>query len=196
MGEAVDGRRARGERRRAELVAATLRVVARDGAAKVTHRAVAKEACAPPSSAVYYFATLDDLLVAALTEATEDYVRRLREALHGGAEPVAALGGVLADGCRPGGGRERVLAEFELSLLAARRPSLRPVVRRWNDLVADVARRYTADPVAVRAAVAAANGLSMEAVLAEEGVSEKEMTAVLRHVLGTGAPAAEAPDAD
>ncbi|WP_017591042.1 TetR/AcrR family transcriptional regulator [Nocardiopsis potens] len=195
MGEAVDGRRARGERRRAELLAATLRVVARDGAAKVTHRAVAKEAGAPPSSAVYYFATIDDLLVATLTEATEDYLRRLREALHAGDDPVRALGGVLSDGCRPGG-RERVLAEFELSLLAARRPSLRPVVRRWNDLVAGVARRYTDDPVAVRAAVAAANGLSMEALLAEEDVSAEEMAAVLRHVLGAGAPAPEEPGAD
>ena len=41
--ERVDGRRARGERRREEIIAATLRVVERDGVAGVTHRAVARE---------------------------------------------------------------------------------------------------------------------------------------------------------
>ena len=183
-----DGRRARGARRRAELIDATLRVIARDGVHKVTHRAVAREAGVPASSAVYYFATLDDLLVAALTEASDAYVRRLREGAEGGAEPVEALAGLLAeaddDGAAAGaGGRERVLAEYELALLAVRRPQLRPTARRWNDLVAEVARRYTADPVAVRAAVAAANGLCLDALIADTPVTAAHMSRVLRYVL-------------
>ncbi|GLU46120.1 TetR/AcrR family transcriptional regulator [Nocardiopsis ansamitocini] len=175
-----DGRRARGQRRRAAIIAATLRVIERDGVAGLSHRAVAREAEVPASSAVYYFATLDDLLVAALTDAADAYARQLRDFVEGDrvgagvAELIAAAGHA---------GRGRMLAEYELTLLAARRPALRPVARRWIDLVADIARRYTDDPVAVRAVVAATDGLCLEALFAEDTVTAEDVRAVLVHIL-------------
>ena len=62
----MDGRRARGEQRRSELLAATLTVIERDGVAGVSHRAVAAVADVSVASITYHFPTLDDLLVAAL----------------------------------------------------------------------------------------------------------------------------------
>ncbi|MDA2808650.1 TetR/AcrR family transcriptional regulator [Nocardiopsis suaedae] len=178
-----DGRRARGERRRAAIIDATLRVIERDGPAGVTHRAVAAEAGIPASSAVYYFATIDELLVATLTEAADAYVRRVREATETGDGNLDTLAEAIIGGGSPEQ-RGRCLAEYELTLLAVRRPSLRAQARRWMDLVAEVARRHTDDPVAVRTAGAAADGLCLEALLDDRDVEPGEARAVLAHALG------------
>ncbi|NUP27181.1 MAG: TetR family transcriptional regulator, partial [Nocardia sp.] len=74
-----DGRTLRGRRRRAQIIDATLEIVRRDGATGVTHRTVAKEAGITTSLTLYYFATLDDLLIAALTSVTEAYTDRIRQ---------------------------------------------------------------------------------------------------------------------
>ncbi|MGY2075579.1 MULTISPECIES: hypothetical protein [unclassified Blastococcus] len=50
-------------------------------------------------------------------------------------------GSIIAESVGPG--RERALAERQLSTLAARRPALRPVARRWRDRVAELARTQT-----------------------------------------------------
>jgi DNA-binding transcriptional regulator YbjK len=68
----VDGRRARGEKRRAEIIEATLRVIERDGVAGVTHRTVAAEAGVPTTSTTYHFTSLDDLLTATLITCARD----------------------------------------------------------------------------------------------------------------------------
>src|SRR3954467_8683342 len=62
----VDGRKVRGEKRRTELIEATLRIIERNGVAGVTHRTVAAEAGVPTTSTTYHFSSLDDLLIAAL----------------------------------------------------------------------------------------------------------------------------------
>ncbi|GAA3734739.1 DNA-binding transcriptional regulator YbjK [Spinactinospora alkalitolerans] len=156
-------------------------MVERDGVAGVTHRAVAKEAGVPASSATYYFATLDDLLVAALTAAADAYTRQLRRIVEGGTEDIDGMTELIAEVGETG--RRRVLAEYELTLLAVRRPALRPIARRWMEMVADMARRHTDDPVAVRATVAAADGLCLQALLEEQAVTASDVRAVLRHVL-------------
>ena len=59
-------RQARGARRRDAILQAALRVIAEQGVAAVTHRAVATEADVPPASTTYYFKSLDELLEGAL----------------------------------------------------------------------------------------------------------------------------------
>lgn len=178
----TDGRRARGERRRAELIDATLRVVARDGAAGVTHRTVAREAGVTTSLSVYYFATLDDLLVAALTTVVDDYERRLREIIDSGGDELGGLAELIA--ASGGSGRTRALAERELSTLAARRPVLRPVARRWRDTVAEIAGHHTDDPVAVQALVAAADGICASMLVEGERPDVTRIREVLDRVIG------------
>nr|WP_174257655.1 TetR family transcriptional regulator [Phytoactinopolyspora alkaliphila] len=175
---------ARGERRRAEIIDATLRVVERDGAAGVTHRTVAREAGVPASLTTYYFATLDDLLVAALTEVSDEYVRQLDEIVESGGDEVGGLAELIV--AAAGNGRRRALAERELSTLAARRPALRPVARRWRDTVAEIARLHTSDPLAVDAMVAAADGMCAAILLAGERPDVSRVRAVLARTLGTG----------
>ncbi|TDC91101.1 TetR family transcriptional regulator [Actinomadura sp. 7K507] len=153
----ADGRRARGRKRRAEIIDAALAVVQRDGTAGVTHRTVAKEAGIPTSLTTYYFATLDDLLVAALASVADVYTARVRQIIDGPGDKLRELAGLIVESAGPG--RERALAERELSTMAARRPALQPVARRWREDVADLAALLTDDPRAIAALVAASDGL-------------------------------------
>jgi DNA-binding transcriptional regulator YbjK len=179
---ATDGRRARGERRRAEIIDATLRVVERDGAAGVSHRAVAREAGMPTSLTTYHFTTIDDLLVAALSAVTEEYVRQLEEIGEQG-DPLTGLAALIAD--TGGSGRTRALAERELSTLAARRPALRPVARHWREAVAGIARSRTSDPAAVAAFVAATDGMCTAILLDDQQPDPGRIRTVLARALDT-----------
>jgi TetR/AcrR family transcriptional regulator, regulator of biofilm formation and stress response len=129
----IDGRRARGAARRRQLVDAALAVLERDGIAGLTHRAVADQAGVPLASASYHFAGIDDLIVTALLRATDDLAATLR------ADPadrsLARLAQLLADELHTR--RDLLIAEYELYLLAARRPHLRPAALGWLELVAD-----------------------------------------------------------
>lgn len=180
----MDGRRARGQKRRAEIIEATLAVVQREGAAGVTHRTVAKEAGIPTSLSTYYFATLDDLLVAALASVAETYTAYIRDIIDHHDDKLRGLATLIAESA--GLGRDRALAERELSTLAARRPALRPVARRWRENVAELAATVTddSDTVAVAALVAACDGLCT-AILLENAPSDVDyVLAVLQQVLG------------
>ncbi|QYN34084.1 TetR family transcriptional regulator [Pseudonocardia sp. DSM 110487] len=178
-----DGRRARGVRRRAELIGATLRIVERDGAAGVTHRTVAKEAGAPTSLATYYFATLDDLLIAALTDVGEHYERALREILDRGGDELGELARLVAAAATDPG-RRRALAERELSTLAARRPALRGLAHGWRRQVADIGRLHTTDPTAIDALVAAVDGLCASVLLSETPPDVNRLRSVLARIVG------------
>ncbi|RJL35541.1 TetR/AcrR family transcriptional regulator [Bailinhaonella thermotolerans] len=185
----IDGRKARGRKRRAEIIEATLAVIQRDGAAGVTHRTVAKEAGIPVSLSTYYFATLDDLLVAALTSIVEAYSTRIRHIIDHADDKVRGLAELIAESAGPG--RDRALAERELSTLAARRPALRPIARRWREGVAELARHCTDSPEAVTALVAASDGLCA-AILIDNAPSDIDYVhAVLRHALGLSAETAQ-----
>lgn len=179
--ETVDGRKLRGRLRRAQIIEATLEIVRRDGATGVTHRTVAKEAGITTSLTLYYFATLDDLLIAALTSVTDEYTRRIRHLIDTADDPLTGLAELIAESGGPG--RERALAERELSTLAARRPALRPIARRWRDNVAELARTQTDDTETIEAFVALSDGLCTAILLDDREADSHHIRAVLRKAL-------------
>ncbi|NKY35312.1 TetR family transcriptional regulator [Nocardia speluncae] len=179
--DTADGRKLRGRRRRAQIIEATLTIVHRDGAAGVTHRTVAKEAGITTSLTLYYFATLDDLLVAALTSVTDAYTQRIRQLIDTADDPVDGLARIIAESAGPG--RERALAERELSTLAARRPALRPAAWSWRAGVAELARAQSADPDAVEAFVALCDGLCAAILLGDQSVDPEHIRGLLNGVL-------------
>ncbi|MFF0579825.1 TetR/AcrR family transcriptional regulator [Streptosporangium saharense] len=181
MDDTIDGRRARGEKRRTEIIEATLAVVTRDGAAGVTHRTVAKQAGTTTSLSTYYFATLDDLLVAALTSVADAYTARIRDIIEAPGDKLTGLAHLIAESAGPG--RERALAERELATLAARRPALRPVARRWRENIAELAATLTDDPAAVAALVAASDGLCTAILLDNAPADPDRIHAVLRRAV-------------
>ncbi|MFG3408051.1 TetR/AcrR family transcriptional regulator [Streptomyces sp. NPDC048142] len=179
----TDGRLLKGELRRQELIEATLRVVAREGVAGVSHRAVAREANQPATAAAYYFRSIDDLLTAALTVCMDQDAERMRllaERADGSPEGITALAELLEKVVgRPG----RLLAEYELYLLAARRPELRGPTRHWLEAIAAYAHRYTDSPVRVQVFKGVIDGLLLQGLLTDTPPTAAEFETVLRHVL-------------
>lgn len=179
----TDGRRLKGERRKRELIEATLRVVARDGVAGVSHRTVAREAGQPATAAAYYFDGIDDLLTAALTACMdEDAARmaRLAAATDGGEDGLRALAELMAEAAAD---PARLLAEYELYLLAARDRELREPTSRWMAAVAAFAGRFTADPSRVDVVVGAIDGLLLQALLTDDPPQADRFEAMLRTLL-------------
>ncbi|MFD9904001.1 TetR/AcrR family transcriptional regulator [Streptomyces sp. NPDC059063] len=116
-----------------------MRVIARDGAAGVTHRTVAREADLPTTATTYYFSSIDALLTAALTECMEEdsaRIEALAAAPGDGADKRRALAHLMAEILSPPG---HLLAEFELCLLAVGRPGQRGAPPRGEGAPAPVA---------------------------------------------------------
>lgn len=126
---------ARNPQRRTELADAGLRILAREGARGLTHRAVDDEADVPKGTTSNYFRSRDDV-VAGL-------VNRIGERLAPDPEVHAQLGtqtpsaALFADYVRDIvsrllGNPEVTLALFELRLEASRRPEIRDVLGDWQ----------------------------------------------------------------
>jgi DNA-binding transcriptional regulator YbjK len=125
----------RSNRRRAEIVDATLRVIGRSGADAVTHRAVATEAGVSLASTTYYFDSKDALVHEALELVIDRSTAVVAEHAHvtGPIPPdelverlVRLTQAQLDDIDAP------LIAQFELVIEAARRPALRPLAERWE----------------------------------------------------------------
>ncbi|MEV0705878.1 TetR family transcriptional regulator [Saccharopolyspora sp. NPDC050389] len=183
--EETDGRRAKGERRRRAIIDATLRIVARDGVGAVSHRNIAREAEVPPASIAYYFAGIDDLLVATLLESCETLIAevdRLRGQVRDNSDWPRVIAEALATMVRDQ--RERTLGEYELYLLAARRPALRPAARRWIEVATGFLNDGAGgDGPVIRALFAAIDGLLMQALIADEPPTADELEPTLRFLL-------------
>lgn len=184
--ESTDGRRLKGERRRRSIIDATLRVVERDGVAGVSHRTVAREAGVPPASIAYYFDGIDELLVAALLESVETLIEemdRLTDTVDGDDQHwPSAVARLLASMVNEY--RGRTIAEYELYLLAARRPALRPAARRWIEAASGyVNDGEGGDPTAVKALFSAIDGMLMHALIADEPPGPEEFEPTLSYLM-------------
>ena len=180
-GGAADGRVARGRRRRAELLAAALRVAERDGVAAVTHRAVAKEAGLADTAGTYYFRTVDELLIAVITTGAQRFADSVRTELP--ADPrIRDLAELTASYLTEH--RGRAIAEYELYLLAARRPELRPAARLWLDAARELLSRWTTEEATLRAALALCDGVLLQGLIADEPPDAEEIARVFEPLLG------------
>ncbi|HEX7306885.1 TetR family transcriptional regulator [Lentzea sp.] len=177
-GRKVDGRKARGEKKRRAIIEATLRVIERDGIAGVTHRSVAREAGVPTTAPTYYYATLDDLLIATLLWSAEVLCDDMLQIVASGGS-AREIAKVIANAVDEN--RGRTLAEYELYLLAGRRPELKAAARRWLDLAVEAVR--PADPVAFRAFLAAIDGLLIQGLIADVAPNEDELEPIVSFLI-------------
>ncbi|HZA15995.1 MAG TPA: TetR family transcriptional regulator [Pseudonocardiaceae bacterium] len=179
----VDGRVERGRRRRELLVEAALRVTERDGVAGITHRAVAQEAGVASTAGTYHFPTVDDLLVAVITAGAERFAAELRTRMQG-SPTVQDFAELVADYLRER--RGPAIAEYELYLLAARRPDLRPAAQLWMEAAREVLAQWTDDETAIRAAIAVCDGLLIQGLIADEPPRADEIARTMSYVLNIG----------
>lgn len=153
-------------------------MIERDGIAGVTHRSVAREAGVPTTAPTYYFATLDDLLIATLLWAADESCEEMLQTVARGGSPreIAAM---LAKAVNEN--RARTLAEYELYLLAGRRPELRPAARRWLDQAMEIVRPV--DPIAFRAFLATIDGLLIQGLIADVAPNEDELEPIVSFLI-------------
>ena len=182
-----------GERKREQILDASVRVFGTGGAAAVTHRAVAKVAQVPLGSTTYYFTDRDDLLLQTMAHARAAEAVRL-------ASIVDALDGV------PGVDRaldvltemffDKTVADplydlalFEMFMEATRNGVVRHEARAWSRMIGELVDRVLppTDPAVPRDAVVQivaclVDGLMLEAVSNAE-LSVPDLTARLRVVV-------------
>ena len=169
--------------RRQRIIDAAIRVVGAKGIGGLSHRSVAAEADVPLGSTTYHFKTLDELVVAALRQANEGFVKVVaaRGALEDErvdlAGELAAMTGEWLGGDRPG-----VELVYELYLAALRRPALRPVAAEWCEGLAGLLARRT-DPVTARAIVALLDGICLQVLLTGAAYDEEYAREVLTRVV-------------
>jgi DNA-binding transcriptional regulator YbjK len=123
--------RARGHARREALLRAAVEVVAERGVAGATHREIAARAGVPLSTTSYFFASIDDLVLAALREFAAGQVAELEaiaRAISASGASAEAVLAALVDALFAVPVQASV-AQFEAYLEATRRPELRPEVQ-------------------------------------------------------------------
>lgn len=193
MGSSTKVRRARGERRRRELLEAALVVIDERGVQATTHRAVAEAAGVPLATTTYYFESIDHLLEEALllfvTEeaarlrALADHLRRTTAPPY---EIAVGFARELAEGSPWPVPLGRV--QWELYLEASRRDRLRGAARECVEMYAAVTEAALTAAGAPRAAegarlfVALADGMGLHrsfAPASEPGSHEDLATALL-----------------
>src|SRR5690349_8877735 len=157
----TDGRRRRGQDRRRTLVDAALTVIGRHGLAAVTQRSVAAQAGVPPSAVYYYFATLDDLVAAALVEVNDRFIAELAAIDAGRDDLPRALAVVTVGAARRD--REELMAELELWTLAAREERLRGELDRWDAGVRAATARLSDDQMVIDALTTVVTGYYWQA---------------------------------
>jgi TetR/AcrR family transcriptional regulator, regulator of biofilm formation and stress response len=164
----------RSRRRRELIVRATIELIAEGGPRAVTHRAVSARAELPPSSAGYYFTTVDDLINAALRHYTRQRMQELTELFDeavNGAVDQSDIGERIATALVRGATRHS-LCQYEVYLEAARNPALRDAVESamagFEEVAAERLRAFgiRSPRLAAKAFVAVVDGFALHRLAA------------------------------
>jgi DNA-binding transcriptional regulator YbjK len=169
---------AKGERRRHELVTAAAELLRSGGFDAVRHRAVADQAGLPLASTTYYFASLDDLVTAAVERHGRDGLAEGRARLAALADVPAGAGELpelfldqLLGSESRDGGLDAVLLRYEQLIGSGRRPYLAPLMREMRGeldaLLHAILTRSgrQIDEVALRDLVSVIDGAVMSALI-------------------------------
>jgi DNA-binding transcriptional regulator YbjK len=144
---------------------AALQVVVDNGVEGLTHRAVAAVAGVPLGSTTYHFATLDDLLSAAIVEAkkaTEIQIAAWAATLGPDSDLLESVVNYVMDTLTSNWGR--MVVEHELYMAALRRPQLRVLSREWDEAFPAVLSQHT-DAVRAHTVALVVDGMFVRAFI-------------------------------
>lgn len=193
-GEGPWPRTSTGERKREQILDASVRVFGTGGASAVTHRAVAKVAHVPLGSTTYYFTDRDDLLLQTMAHARASEAIRLASIVDALDEALTIDRSVevltemffdktVADPLYD-------LALFEMFMEATRNVTVREEAREWSRMIGSLVDRVLppSDPALPRASViqivaCLVDGLMLEAVSNGE-LTVADLSERLRVVVG------------
>lgn len=188
----------KGERRRYALVRAAAELLCEGGFEAVRHRAVATRAGLPLASTTYYFASLDDLIIAAVEHIGMVEAATMRSRIEGlsrrrrGPESTAEVLVELLVDDTPGG--DQMVSRYERYIACARQPALREVQRRIlqqrADAVGEVVERSgrCARAEMLAALVCAVDGAVVSALVDGAGNPRETARSTLVDVIDVFAP--------
>ncbi|MGI5257147.1 TetR/AcrR family transcriptional regulator [Streptomyces angustmyceticus] len=152
--------------RRQRIIDAAIAVVGERGIAGLSHRAVAAAADVPLGSTTYHFASLDELLVAALRQSNGGWLADFARWVDG-IDPAAQLAEEVArlvEGTLAGD-RRRMELEYELYLAALRHEAVRPIAAECLDEMVRLLGARIGDLRTARTVVALTDGLVLQHLL-------------------------------
>lgn len=194
----VTSRRLRGRNdpeRPRRIAQAAITVIAERGIEALTHRAVAAAAGVPLGSTTYYFASLDELIAAALDEAAARSVAALREwdrRLSPDADLATELTNYVVEALTEH--RADTLAEYNLYAIAMHRSNLRAAAADWDRALEELYVART-DPLTGRLIATLTCGLLMQSVLSDDTPTRCGIRALFVRALA-GSPHANRLSAD
>ena len=190
----------KGERRRIALVSAAADLLREGGFDAVRHRAVARRAGLPLASTTYYFASLDELIAAAVEYIGMAEAAQLRTRVSSlsrrrrGAESTAdILIDLLVDNPDEAA-TEQLISRYERYIACARQPGLRDIQRRVlkqrTDAVGEAVLRSgrCARRDLLSALVCAVDGAVVSALVDDGGTPRDSARATLVDVIDVLAP--------
>jgi len=170
------------EGRKRAIVTAAVEVIAQVGVERTTHRAIAEQAGVPLGSTTYYFPTLADLVA----EAVDEVARLWEQDLHAWGEALTTskdlprtLTGLAQEFVAD---RLRARRDYELYVLAAREPALRPAARAWVDGLRALLTPLTSKRTAATL-TELVDGAMLTAVVTGEELDARRLTAAFRALL-------------
>lgn len=195
---------AKGERRKATLIAAGAELLAEGGFDAVRHRAVADRAGLPLASTTYYFSSLDDLVKAVVEyqsrEELDDSQRRLAElpTQQRGVEALSELMLEMMLGPKQEtaeADNEAIMVRFERLVGTRRRPYLQPVMHQvaanMRAVMIEIFDRsgFSIEPSHLDRLIALADGTVVHALLEAESSPRDAAAKVLQSELAALTPA-------
>lgn len=171
------------EGRRRAIVHAATELVLELGLHQVSHRKIAERAGVPLGSTTQHFATLDDLLIAAVAELAapaQDYLRELHTSLEESADRPRTLARFLTDYLSDA---DRVRAEAVFYVAHAEHPQMREMTAHWYEGMAELLNRYMS-PASARSVALYVDGLTMSVALADLALDEDEITLAVTKLMG------------
>jgi AcrR family transcriptional regulator len=193
--------------RREQLTAAAREVLLERGAAGVRVKDIADRANLAPSSVLYYFPKLDELLLEVSRKAIHRYAERRAEAVGKLKPPAAQLALAIHLGVPTGPGDDESRLLYELDAFTGSSSAFAVLTTSYFDRQAALYRsvleagaengefRLTAAPLAIaQGMVGLEDGLGLQVVIGHPGIDSEQAERILRH-FAEAATGAELPPA-
>jgi DNA-binding transcriptional regulator YbjK len=173
--------------RKESIVTSALEVLARDGIAGITHRAIGTAADVPLGSITYHFATLDDIVYQAFETHVDNLASRFEARLAScddADDIIDCIAAAITDdlAAHP----NELAVTYELYGDAVRKPETRRLTQRWIERAEDALTEHF-DRATARLIDVVVEGLMVRMSIAQQPISKKEV----RHLLTMAADGAQ-----
>jgi len=173
--------------RKERIVESALAVLARDGVAGITHRAIGEAADVPLGSITYHFATLDDIVQLAFRTHVDRLASRFEQRLAAcdpDTDVIDCVAAAIADdlAAHP----NELAVTYELYGDAVRRAETKRITGEWMERAEDALAQHFNRPTA-RLLDVVIEGLMVHMSIAQQPISKDAVRALLNTAANAGA---------